>query len=79
MAAVREALESFPRSTIIEARDDYLYAEFRSALLGFVDDFELYFDGQVIQVRSCSRLGRRDFGVNRKRIEAIRRRVQARR
>jgi uncharacterized protein (DUF1499 family) len=43
-----------------------------------VDDVEFFFDGKVVQVRSCSRLGRRDFGVNRKRVEAIRRRVEAR-
>ena len=73
MAAVRRAVESFPRTTIIEARDDYLYAEFRSALLRYVDDVEFYSDGQVIHVRSCSRLGRRDFGVNRKRVEQLRR------
>ena len=72
MAAVRKAVASFPRATIIEARGDYLYAEFRSALLRYVDDVEFFFDGQVIQVRSCSRLGRRDFGVNRKRVERLR-------
>lgn len=72
MAAVRKAVEAFPRTTIIEARDDYLYAEFRTRLLRYVDDVEFYFDGQVIHVRSCSRLGRRDFGVNRRRVEQLR-------
>lgn len=72
MAAVRKAVESFPRTTIIEARDDYLYAEFRTRLLRYVDDVEFYSDGQVIHVRSCSRLGRRDFGVNRRRVEQLR-------
>lgn len=78
MAAVRRAVESFPRATIIEARGDYLYAEFRSALLRYVDDVEFFFDGQVIQVRSCSRLGRRDFGVNRKRVERLRALIDSR-
>ena len=77
MAAARKAVESLPRSTVVDARDDYLYAELRSALLGFVDDVELYFDGQVIQVRSCSRLGRRDFGVNRERVERLRFLIQS--
>jgi uncharacterized protein (DUF1499 family) len=72
MAEVRKAVEAFPRTTIIEARNDYLYAEFRTRLLRYVDDVEFYFDGQVIHVRSCSRLGRRDFGVNRKRVEQLR-------
>ncbi|MFT6766081.1 MAG: hypothetical protein ACJA1Y_000108, partial [Burkholderiaceae bacterium] len=43
-------------------------------LLGFVDDLEFWFNpqAQVIELRSASRLGREDFGTNRKRIEAIR-------
>lgn len=72
MDQVRKAVEAFPRTTIIEARDDYLYAEFRTRLLRYVDDVEFYFDGRVVHVRSCSRLGRRDFGVNRQRVERLR-------
>ena len=72
IAAVRKAVESMPRSRIISADSHYLYAEFRSALLGYVDDVEFHYDGSVIHVRSASRLGRRDFGVNRARIETIR-------
>ena len=79
IAQVRAAVRSMPRSTIIQDSPDYLYAEFRSALLRYVDDVEFYSDGSVIQVRSCSRLGRRDFGVNRKRVEALRRLIEARR
>jgi uncharacterized protein (DUF1499 family) len=79
MAAAREALTAMPRATLVDVKADYLYAEFRSRLLRYVDDVELYFDGQVIHVRSSSRLGRRDFGVNRKRVEALRRLIQARR
>ena len=72
MEAVRKAVESAPRTKVIRQDKNYLYAEFRSKLLGFVDDVEFFFDGSAIQVRSCSRLGRRDFGVNRKRVEALR-------
>lgn len=79
MAAAREALQGMPRATVIEDRGDYLYAEFRSKLLGYVDDLELYFDGRLLQVRSCSRLGRRDFGVNRRRVEELRKLIEARR
>jgi uncharacterized protein (DUF1499 family) len=63
-----------PRTTIIESTDSYLYAEFASQLLGFVDDVEFYLDPaeSVIQVRSASRLGQSDLGVNRQRVEAIR-------
>jgi uncharacterized protein (DUF1499 family) len=70
---VRRAVESLPRTRIVLAHPDYLYAEFRSRLLRFVDDVEFFFDGAAVQVRSASRLGRRDFGVNRARIEKLRR------
>ena len=61
-------------ATLITEKSDYLYAEFKSAKMGFVDDVEFALDtkANVVQVRSGSRLGVRDLGVNRKRIEAIR-------
>ncbi|MFP3434908.1 DUF1499 domain-containing protein, partial [Paraburkholderia sp. SIMBA_061] len=56
-----------------------LYAEFKSKLMGFVDDVEFHKDdvNQVINVRSASRLGKSDLGVNRKRVEEIRQQLQA--
>jgi len=62
----------------VEQRDDYLYARFETQLLRFVDDAEFWYDpaAQAIQVRSASRLGRKDFGVNRARVEAIRDKLQ---
>jgi len=76
IAAVRKAVESMPRSRVISADSHYLYAEFRSALLGYVDDVEFHYDGSVIHVRSASRLGRRNFGVNRARVEELRKRIK---
>ena len=78
MAAVRRAVQAMPRTTIVREAQDYLYAEFRTKLLRYVDDVEFWFDGTAIQVRSASRLGRRDFGVNRKRVEALRALIEAR-
>ena len=78
IAAARRAIESLPRTQIVRADNNYVYAEFRTRLLHYVDDVELYFDGQVLQVRSCSRLGRRDFGVNRERIERLRGLIETR-
>ena len=78
IAAARSVIESLPRTRIIRAEKGYLYAEFRTRLMRYVDDVEFYFDGQVLQVRSCSRLGRRDFGVNRGRVEALRALIEAR-
>ena len=72
---VRRAVESLPRTRIISADSHYLYAEFRSRLLRYVDDVEFLFDGNVIHVRSASRLGRRDFGVNRARVEQLRKMI----
>jgi uncharacterized protein (DUF1499 family) len=72
-------LKDTPRTNIIiEANNNYLYAEFSSKLMGFVDDVEFYIDdpSKTIQVRSASRLGESDLGVNRQRIEEIRTKLQ---
>ena len=63
-----------PRAALVTNGPLYLHAEFRSAGLGFIDDVEFALDEKagVIQVRSASRLGVRDFGVNRARVELIR-------
>ena len=66
-------LEGMPRVRIQHADAGYIHTEFRSAVFGFVDDVEFYFDPPgLIQVRSASRVGYSDFGVNRERVEAIR-------
>jgi uncharacterized protein (DUF1499 family) len=74
MAAVRKAVEGMERATVMRHEGNYLYAEFKSKLLGFVDDVEFTYDEKagLIHVRSASRLGRKDFGVNRARVEALR-------
>lgn len=74
MAKLKQIIASMPRTNIIKETNNYLYVEFTSKLMGFVDDVEFYFDGdnQPIQVRSASRLGESDLGVNRQRIEEIR-------
>lgn len=73
-ATLRKIVEGMPRVRVVTAEPNYLYAQFTSKLMGFVDDTEFYLDEKagVIQVRSASRLGRSDFGVNRARIEYIR-------
>ncbi|MEH2168296.1 MAG: DUF1499 domain-containing protein [Nostoc sp.] len=74
IANLKQIIESLPRTKIITESKDYLYAEFKSALLKFVDDVEFYLDrnANIIHVRSASRLGQSDLGVNRQRIETIR-------
>lgn len=74
MARLAAIVQNLPRTTIIIRKPDYLYAEFTSTLFRFKDDVEFLADdsAKVIHVRSASRLGHSDLGVNRKRIEAIR-------
>jgi uncharacterized protein (DUF1499 family) len=74
MTGLRRAVESMPRATVVEEKGNYLYAEYRSALMGYVDDVELLYEheAKLVHVRSASRLGRSDFGVNRERIEKLR-------
>ena len=80
MAAVRKAVEGMRDATIIRAEGGYLYAEYRTKLMRFVDDVEFFYDDKagLIHVRSASRLGRRDFGVNRARVESLRARIEGR-
>ena len=72
MQRVAKLVGAQPRAKVVEHKGPYLYAEFSTALMGFTDDVEFYADGKAVQVRSSSRLGVRDFDVNRKRIEALR-------
>jgi uncharacterized protein (DUF1499 family) len=74
MAQIRRVVEAMPGARVVQARDDYLYVQFTTRWMKFVDDAEFWFDPArgVVQVRSASRLGQKDFGVNRARIESIR-------
>lgn len=71
---IREVLEAWPRTRILEADDRYLHAACRTRVLGFVDDLELLLDrdGSGIAVRSASRVGYSDLGANRRRVERLR-------
>ncbi len=73
-AKLMTTLKAQTRAAVITEKADYAYAEFTSAGMGFVDDVEFALDAKnsVIQVRSSSRLGISDRGVNRARIERIR-------
>jgi uncharacterized protein (DUF1499 family) len=78
LSAARErmlsVLRRHPRTRVVEEGQDTIRAECRSRIFRFVDDVEIRFDDQakLIHFRSASRLGRRDFGVNRKRMETVR-------
>lgn len=67
-------IENTPRTVIFENDLDYIHAGFSSRIFGFVDDVEFVFDDtqKLIHIRSASRIGYYDFGVNRRRVEKLR-------
>jgi uncharacterized protein (DUF1499 family) len=77
---VREEVARLPRTTVADERPTYLHAECASALFGFVDDLELALRAPegLVAVRSASRLGYSDLGVNRRRVEGLRQALRAR-
>lgn len=79
IARLKQIIEGMERSTINKVTDDYLYAEFSSKLMGFVDDVEFYAPPgeSVIHTRTAARMGKSDLGVNRKRTEEIRAKFEA--
>jgi uncharacterized protein (DUF1499 family) len=77
---LQDAVAAEKRITLIEVSDSYMHVEVRSAVMRFVDDteFELRIDEGIIAVRSAARIGRSDGGVNRRRVERIRKALQTR-
>ncbi len=74
IAHLKTIINQQERTKIITETDNYLYAQFTTHWMGFVDDVEFYINENkgIIDVRSASRLGESDLGVNRQRIEEIR-------
>ncbi len=72
--ALQSQLAELPRVEIVSDENGYLYAVFTTRLMRYRDDVEFGLDGEagVVQVRSASRVGYGDMGVNRERIESIR-------
>lgn len=80
IAAAHQAVAGMERASVVRHEGNYLYTEFKSKLMGFVDDVEFTYDEKagLLHLRSASRLGRRDFGVNRARVENLRARIERR-
>lgn len=76
MARLGGIVQTLGGVTLVTVAPGYLHAECRSKTMRFIDDFEARLDpaAKVIHVRSAARLGRRDFDVNRSRVETVRRR-----
>lgn len=71
---LEKVIQNQERTAIIQKTNNYLYVEFTTKIMRFVDDVEFVLDekNKCIHVRSASRLGYSDLGVNRKRVEKIR-------
>lgn len=76
--AVRAEASELVRSQVVEESGTDMRLECRSRLFGFVDDVHLALDAdaKLVHVRSASRTGYWDLGVNRKRIERLRERLR---
>ena len=70
---VKSIIENSPRTKIVESDGDYLHAEVTSRIMKYVDDLEISFlpEKNNLILRSESRVGDGDFGVNRKRVDLL--------
>lgn len=75
---LKETLNKQSRVVITHETADTVHAEATSLVFRFVDDLDFIYNSQtnLIDVRSASRTGHSDFGVNRKRIETLRLEMQ---
>jgi uncharacterized protein (DUF1499 family) len=67
-------LEKQKKVRVTRSETEYIHAEFRSLIFQFVDDVEFLFaeEGNIIHIKSASRVGYSDLGANRRRVERIR-------
>ena len=74
IAKIKAIVEGMDGAKVVKSEPGYLYAQYTTRVMKYVDDVEFWFDptANVIQVGSASRVGRGDLGVNRRRVEAVR-------
>lgn len=74
LAKIKVLAQARANVAVVKSEPDYLCLQYSSQLMNFVDDVEFWFDpaNRVVQVRSASRVGKGDMGVNRARIESMR-------
>ncbi|MDC3118762.1 DUF1499 domain-containing protein [Prochlorococcus sp. AH-716-K03] len=70
---IKEIIENSPRSVIVKQDENYLHAEVTSKWMKYVDDLEVSFvpEFSKLIVRSESRVGESDLGVNQKRVDLL--------
>ncbi|GAB6140839.1 DUF1499 domain-containing protein [Methylosoma difficile] len=76
--ALKLAINDKQRMVITHETHDTLHAEATSLVFRFIDDINVVMDAEaeLIHIRSASRTGHSDFGVNRRRIESLRQTLQ---
>ena len=74
LATIKKVILALPRTQLLEEKEAFLHVVFTSRFFSFLDDLEVLVDAteHVIHIRSASRTGYSDFGVNRSRVEKIR-------
>ena len=70
---IKEIVENLPRSLIVDIDGDYMHAEVTSKWMKYIDDLEISFvpESSKLEVRSESRVGESDLGVNQKRVDLL--------
>ena len=70
---IKILIENTPRTEIVEINGDYLHAEATSKWMKYVDDLEVSFlpESKILSIRSESRVGEGDLGVNQKRVNLL--------
>ena len=70
---IKTFIENTPRTEIVEIDGDYLHAEAKSKWMKYVDDLEVSFlpESNILSIRSESRVGESDLGVNQKRVDLL--------
>ena len=70
---IKTFIENTTRTEIVEIDDDYLHAEATSKWMKYVDDLEVSFlpESNMLSIRSESRVGESDLGVNQKRVDLL--------
>ena len=69
-----QILENTPRIEIINKEKDYIHAIATSRIMKFIDDIEIKNLNQdnIFQIKSSSRFGIYDLGVNKRRVQTLR-------
>lgn len=64
-------IQGTDNATLVSQQDNYIHAEYKTKLMGFVDDVEFLITPAKVHMRSASRVGYSDLGANKKRVETL--------